>query len=129
MPDPASINRSLNTIRTELEFLRDSGVLQPMQFDSIMAQLPHDGKPSMYVDPRYAPQQQQGQYQQPPPYSVPPFQQIAQEAQNPQNPAHPQNPQHHQWANQLANRFGQAAVWGAGSTFGGDMVNDVLKRF
>lgn len=40
MPDSASVNRSLNTIRTELEFLRDSGVVSPPQFQSIMAQLP-----------------------------------------------------------------------------------------
>lgn len=40
MPDPAQINRSLGSIRTELEYLRDSGVLSPPQFSSIMAQLP-----------------------------------------------------------------------------------------
>ena len=36
----ASITRSLNTIRTELEYLRDEGVLSPPQFGSIEAQLP-----------------------------------------------------------------------------------------
>lgn len=40
MPDQASINRSLNTIRTELEFLQQSGAVAPAQFQSIMAQLP-----------------------------------------------------------------------------------------
>ena len=40
MADKAQINRSLNTIRTELEYLRDSGVLAPPQFNSIAAQLP-----------------------------------------------------------------------------------------
>ena len=40
MADKAGINRSLSTIRTELEFLRDSGVVSPPQFQSIMAQLP-----------------------------------------------------------------------------------------
>lgn len=40
MPDAAQINRSLSTIRTELEFLQQSGVLSPPQFQSIMAQLP-----------------------------------------------------------------------------------------
>lgn len=40
MPDAASINRSLSSIRTELEFLQASGVLNPQQFQSIMAQLP-----------------------------------------------------------------------------------------
>ncbi len=40
MGDKAGINRSLNNVRTELEYLRDSGVLHPQQFQSIMAQLP-----------------------------------------------------------------------------------------
>lgn len=40
MGDKAGINRSLNNVRTELEYLRDSGVLAPPQFQSIMAQLP-----------------------------------------------------------------------------------------
>jgi hypothetical protein len=38
--DPAQINRSLGTIRTELEYLANSGVLSPPQFQSIQAQLP-----------------------------------------------------------------------------------------
>jgi len=40
MPDTAQLNRSISTVRTELEFLRDSGVLSPQQLDSILAQLP-----------------------------------------------------------------------------------------
>ena len=40
MADKAQINRSLNTIRTELEYLRDAGILAPPQFNSIAAQLP-----------------------------------------------------------------------------------------
>lgn len=40
MSDQASINRSLNTIRTELEYLQQSGAVAPAQFQSIMAQLP-----------------------------------------------------------------------------------------
>lgn len=40
MPDTAQVNRSLSTIRTELEYLRDAGVLSPPQLQSIMAQLP-----------------------------------------------------------------------------------------
>ena len=40
MPDIAAANRSLNTIRTELEYLRDSGILNPAQYQSITAQLP-----------------------------------------------------------------------------------------
>jgi hypothetical protein len=38
--DPAQINRSSGTIRTELEFLVNSGMLSPPQFQSIQAQLP-----------------------------------------------------------------------------------------
>jgi hypothetical protein len=40
MPELAQINRSLSTIRTELEFLLASYVLLQPQMDSIMAQLP-----------------------------------------------------------------------------------------
>jgi hypothetical protein len=29
----------------------------------------------------------------------------------------------------MASRFGSAVVFGAGATFGGDMVNDALKHF
>jgi hypothetical protein len=35
-----SIERSLNTVRMELGFLSQSGVLNPQQYSSIMAQLP-----------------------------------------------------------------------------------------
>jgi len=118
MPDPAQINRSLSTIRTELEFLRDSGVLNPAQFQSINAQLPqHGGAPSQYVDPKYAGQ-------------AAPFNPsiISQQAQDPANPAHPQNPKHHEWAKGLASRLGNAMVFGAGATFGSDMVNDALNH-
>jgi hypothetical protein len=100
MPEPAQINRSLSTVRTELEFLRDSGVLLPQQLESIMAQLPQNGQASVslndtldlpdlslvfqqYVDPRYG-----GQQWGP---SPPQFTQITQAAQDPQSPAHPQN--------------------------------------
>lgn len=40
MLDTAQVNRSLSTIRTELEYLRDAGVLSPPQLQSIIAQLP-----------------------------------------------------------------------------------------
>jgi hypothetical protein len=40
MPDAAQINRSISTIRTELEFLQASNVLSGPQFQSILAQLP-----------------------------------------------------------------------------------------
>lgn len=96
MPDTASINRSLSTARTELEYLRDryvaalslnygtnthSGVLGPAQFTSIMAQLPHDGKQSDYADARYV---NGGHVVDP--------SQISQAAQNPEHPANPNHP-------------------------------------
>lgn len=40
MSDPAQVNRSLSTIRTELEYLASTGLLSPPQFQSIQAQLP-----------------------------------------------------------------------------------------
>ena len=49
MPDAAQINRSLSSIRTELEFLQASNVLSPPQFQSIMAQLPV--RPSLFQPP------------------------------------------------------------------------------
>ena len=51
MGDKAGINRSLNNVRTELEYLRDSGVLVPAQFQSIMAQLPVSSAPKIYQIP------------------------------------------------------------------------------
>lgn len=87
MPEPAQVNRSLSTVRTELEFLRDSGVLLPQQLDSIMAQLPQDGQPSQYVDSRYGGSYGQQQWQP----SGPQFQQIAIAAQDPQSPANPKH--------------------------------------
>lgn len=46
MPDTAQVNRSLSTIRTELEYLREAGVLSPPQLQSIMAQLPVSPSPA-----------------------------------------------------------------------------------
>lgn len=40
MPNQSSVNRSLSTIRTELEILSQNDVLSLPQFQSIMAQLP-----------------------------------------------------------------------------------------
>ena len=40
MADKAAANRSLNTIRTELQYLHDSGIVNDAQYQSIMAQLP-----------------------------------------------------------------------------------------
>lgn len=119
MPDAASINRSLSTIRTELEFLQASNVLSGPQFQSIMAQLPQNGQPSNYIDPRYNPNPQQ-QFNP----GV-----MAQQAQDPTHPANPQNPGHHEWIKNMAMKFGNAAMFGAGATFGGDMVNDALRKF
>ncbi|KAL5113467.1 hypothetical protein ACEQ8H_008659 [Pleosporales sp. CAS-2024a] len=119
MPDAAQINRSLSTIRTELEFLVSSGVLSPPQFQSIQAQLPQqNGQPSPYADPRYV----SGANQFNPSL-------VAQQAQDPNNPAHPSHPKHHEWASNLAHKFGNAAIMGAGATFGADLVNDAMGRF
>lgn len=82
MPEPAQINRSLSTIRTELEFLQQSGVLSGPQFQSIMAQLPgQNGAPSQYIDTKFAPGSQQFDPSR-----------VAQQAQDPNNAAHPNNP-------------------------------------
>lgn len=151
MPDVASINHSLSTIRTELEFLQASNVLSGPQFQSIMAQLPvrpnpltpsslhphetplvfpfstqtdllfllkQNGQPSDYIDPRYNPNPQQ-QFNP----GV-----MSQQAQDPAHPANPQNPGHHEWIKSMAMKFGNAAMFGAGATFGGDMVNDALRK-
>jgi len=54
---------------------------------------------------------------------------MAQQAQDPGHPANPQNPEHHEWIKSMAMKFGNAAMFGAGATFGGDMVNDALRKF
>ncbi|KAL9116367.1 MAG: hypothetical protein Q9187_007109 [Circinaria calcarea] len=51
MPDPAQVNRLLSTIRTELEYLRDAGVLQPPRLQSIRAQLPRRLNLSSSISP------------------------------------------------------------------------------
>ena len=80
----SALDRSISTVRTELEYLRDSGVLAPEQLESILAQLPQNGQKSTYVDPRYG-----GQQWGPPPQV---FNQMAAAAQNPQSPANPEHP-------------------------------------
>lgn len=116
MADKAGINRSLNNVRTELEYLRDSGVLHPQQFQSITAQLPNPGGvPSEYVDPRYA----QGAN------NVDPAA-IAKASQDPSHPAHPNHPKHAQWASKLGSKLGNAAIFGAGATAGSDLVNSIF---
>ncbi|KAF2652914.1 hypothetical protein K491DRAFT_769716 [Lophiostoma macrostomum CBS 122681] len=118
-PDPAQTARSLGTIRTELEFLASSGAISPPQLQSIQAQLPQpNGQQSQYIDTRFA----SGNTQFNPAL-------VAQQAQDPNNPAHPQNPKHHEWASKLAHKFGNAAVYGAGATFGADLVNDAMRKF
>ncbi|KAI4151857.1 MAG: hypothetical protein LQ340_003255 [Diploschistes diacapsis] len=120
MADKAQINRSLNTIRTELEYLRDAGVLAPPQFNSIAAQLPQaNGAPSQYIDPYY------NHNGAPPPYNP---SQVAQQAQDPNHPAHPDNPKHHEWVKNFAQKFGNAALWGAGATAGSDVFNSVWNK-
>tara|TARA_R110002003_G_scaffold126_10_gene11515 strand:- start:22764 stop:22943 length:180 start_codon:yes stop_codon:yes gene_type:complete len=37
--------------------------------------------------------------------------------------------EHHEWAKNLAHKFGNAAVYGAGATFGSDLVNDAMRKF
>ncbi|KAL2050056.1 hypothetical protein ABVK25_009664 [Lepraria finkii] len=119
MADKAGINRSLSTIRTELEYLRDSGVVNPPQFQSIMAQLPQQaGVPSQYIDPHYA---QGGNYANPTPVAA-----IAQAAQDPNHPANPNHPKHGQWASKLGAKLGNAAIFGAGATMGSDLVNSII---
>ncbi|KAH4056873.1 hypothetical protein HBH70_137530 [Parastagonospora nodorum] len=118
MSDPAQVTRSLSTIRTELDFLASSGILLPPQYQSIQAQLPQNGQPSGYIDPKYV----SGGNQFNPAL-------VAQQAQDPNNPAHPGHPKHHEWASKLAHKFGNAAVMGAGATFGADLVNDAMRKF
>lgn len=84
--DQAGVTRSLNTIQNELQYLASQGVVAPPQMQSIQAQLPVNGQPSQYIDPRYVNGNQQFN---------PAL--IAQQAQDPNNPAHPNNPKvrHH----------------------------------
>ena len=35
---------------------------------------------------------------------------------------------HHEWAKNMASKFGNAMLWGAGSTFGSDAINDALSH-
>lgn len=105
---------SLITARTELEYLRVSGALNPAQFQSITAQLPHDGKQSAYTDARYM---NGGQ--------VLNANEISKAAQNPEHPAHPDHPKHHEWAAKLGRKLGNAAVFGSGATVGSDLVHGV----
>ncbi|KNG46601.1 glycosyl hydrolase family 16 [Stemphylium lycopersici] len=119
MPDTAQINRSLGTIRTELEYLVSSGALTAPQLQSIQAQLPQpDGQPSQYIDPKYVDGRN---------HFNPAL--VAQQAQDPEHPAHPNHPKHHEWAGKLAKKFGNAAVFGAGATFGSNLVNEAFQKF
>ncbi|KAL9132017.1 MAG: hypothetical protein Q9175_006623 [Cornicularia normoerica] len=115
--EPAAANRSLSTVRTELEFLRESGLLNQAQFQSIMCQLPQPGGvPSDYIDPRYA----QG------PQNYINMPQLAQATQDPNHPANPQHPKHGAWAKKLGEKLGNAAIFGAGATAGSDLVNSIF---
>ncbi|KAK4976510.1 protein that induces appearance of [PIN+] prion when overproduced [Elasticomyces elasticus] len=114
MGDKAGITRAVNTIRTELEYLRDSGVVSEPQFQSILSQLPQPGGfPSQYVDARYSGQ--------PFPASA-----ISYAAQDPNHPANPHHPKHGEWAKKLGSKLGNAAIFGAGATAGSDLVNSIF---
>jgi len=89
-----------------------------------MAQLPQNGQASQYVDSRYGGSYGQQQWQP----SGPQFSQIAAAAQNPQSPANPGHAKHAEWAKGMAAKFGSAMMFGAGATFGGDMINDALSH-
>lgn len=51
--EPAAANRSLSTVRTELEYLRESGLLNQAQYQSIVTQLPvrtfHPSNPQLHA--------------------------------------------------------------------------------
>ncbi|KAJ5816444.1 hypothetical protein N7447_008677 [Penicillium robsamsonii] len=54
----AMTTRSLRMVRTELEFLADSGVITPRQLSSILSQLPSDSEASRAVNASSPPRQQ-----------------------------------------------------------------------
>lgn len=114
--EPAAANRSLSTVRTELEYLRESGLLNQAQYQSIVTQLPQPGGiPSSYIDPRY----DQGN-------NFVNMPQLAQATQDPNHPANPQHPKHGAWAKKLGEKLGNAAIFGAGATAGSDLVNSII---
>jgi len=49
------------------------------------------------------------------------------DSKNPQHPAHPDNPKHHEFIKGLFQKFGNAAVFGAGATAGSDLINSLFK--
>lgn len=115
--DKAAANRSLSTIHTELEYLRESDLLTIEQYRSIMTQLPQPGGiRSSYVDPQYS----QG------PQNYVSIPQLSQAAQDPNHPANPQHPKHGAWAKKLGEKLGNAAIFGAGATAGSDLVNSIF---
>ncbi|KAK6826010.1 hypothetical protein PG990_002671 [Apiospora arundinis] len=115
------VNTSLENIRRDLEVLRNAGALRPEQYASITAQLPAPGGyPSNYVDARYGGGG--------PPNVSPDFPQaIAQQAQDPNHPANPKHSKHAEWAKGLAEKFGNAMVFGGGATLGSDVVNSAFN--
>ena len=175
MPDTPQINRSLSTIRTELEFLQASKVLSGPQFQSIMAQLPVRNFicrcsivnyiPSMNynsVGARLTGCDREGTKWEASTICRP---QVCDRSADVQpldscraSPGSQQcgasaasesklfrfpgskssiptlfsvltRHQHHEWAKNMASRFGSAVMFGAGATVGGNMVNDALKHF
>ncbi|KAE8154033.1 SH3 domain-containing protein [Aspergillus avenaceus] len=97
----AITNRSLRTVRLELEFLADASVITPQQLSSILSQLPTENERSIAVP---QPQPQPPVQQQPPivapsqpspaPYS-PPTQQFANTSLNEKSGYHQPPPQHY----------------------------------
>ncbi|ATZ58535.1 hypothetical protein BCIN_16g02930 [Botrytis cinerea B05.10] len=102
MPNQSSVNRSLSTIRTELEILSQNDVLSLPQFQSIMAQLPQqNGSQTQYTDYRYNPTTNSNP------------QKMAQEDQDLNHPEHLAHRKNHEWAKAMAFKFEIAAVLGA----------------
>ncbi|KAK8086148.1 hypothetical protein PG994_001122 [Apiospora phragmitis] len=82
------------------------------------------GYPSNYVDVRHG----GGGGNAPPPNVSPDFPQaIAQQAQDPNHPANPKHSKHAEWAKSLAEKFGNAMVFGGGATLGSDVVNSAFN--
>ncbi|KAK8106833.1 uncharacterized protein PG998_008846 [Apiospora kogelbergensis] len=48
---------------------------------------------------------------------------IAQQAQDPNHPANPKHSKHAEWAKGLAEKFGNAMVFGGGATLGSDCTS------
>ncbi|QIW95701.1 hypothetical protein AMS68_001219 [Peltaster fructicola] len=47
---------------------------------------------------------------------------------NPEHPAHKDHPKHHDFLKSIPSRLGGAAIFGAGATAGGDLVNGLINH-